>query len=314
MRIPAYHLRTNKIVERYLFVELLHRLDNHLPAKIKEHIYVGLGGPYLEDFNLIHSTFGSRQMISLEIEEWVITRQKINTPHSAVTLTSQSTKDFADAFEAANEPLIVWFDYSEPDWEKQVPECCGLLQKLPPMSVFKVTLSGHRVREKPAEALAKLSQTFGILGPFNEPDVYEKNICNTLYGILHGAIARAIPDSEDLCVRTLASYQYNDRTPILTVALIVGPIREIEALFQLSALETWEFADINWHGPKEINVPNFGIRERLAIDQMLPDANAETILEKLQLQLAKTPEETVKQMANYVEFYRQVPQFLRVTF
>jgi hypothetical protein len=314
MSIPAYHLRTNKIVERYLFVELLHRLDNHLPARIKEHLYVGLGGPYLEDFNLIHATFGSRQMISLEIDEWVITRQKINTPHSAVTLTPQSTTDFAGAFEATNEPLIVWFDYSEPKWEQQVPECCSLLQKLPPMSVFKVTLSGHRVREKPEEALAKLRQTFGTFGPFNEPDVYEKNICNTLYAILHGAIARAIPDSEDLCVRTLASYQYNDRTPILTVALIVGPIKEIEALFQKSALETWEFGDINWRGPREINVPNFGIRERLAIDQMLPDASAESILDKLQLQLAKAPEDSRKLMTNYVEFCKQVPQFVRVTF
>jgi hypothetical protein len=79
-------------------MELLHRLDGHLPVRIEEHTDVGLGGPYLEDFNLIHGTFGNRKIISLEIDDWVVTRQLINRPHSAVKLTKQSTTQFTDTF------------------------------------------------------------------------------------------------------------------------------------------------------------------------------------------------------------------------
>lgn len=307
---PPYHLRTNKMIERQLFVELLHLLDNRLPAKIGEHIYVGLGGPYLEDFNLIHAIFESSRMISLEIDESVITRQRINRPHSAVTLTSQSTTDFSETFEFGEKPLIVWFDYTKPEWEKQISECCKLLQRLPAMSVLKVTLSGGI--EKP-KALAKLSRAFAISGPFSERDVYRDNICGTLYSVLRRAIAISIPDSEELCVRSLASYYYDEGTPILTVTMIVGPLDDIESLLSEPHLASWRFADINWRGPKQINVPNFGIRERLAVDQLLPALSAEEILDHLQLRLALTPAESAKQMENYLEFYRQVPQFARIS-
>jgi hypothetical protein len=63
---PAYHLRTNKAVERLLFIELLRRLDRALSRPIAQYKYVGLGGPYLEDFNLLHATFGNNEMTSLE--------------------------------------------------------------------------------------------------------------------------------------------------------------------------------------------------------------------------------------------------------
>jgi hypothetical protein len=312
MKVPAYHLRMNKMVERLLFVDLLHRLDNILPERIDAHTYVGLGGPYLEDFNLIHGTFGNRKMISLEIDDWVVTRQRINRPHSAVELTSQSTTQFTEKFDLLNDALIVWFDYSRQDWAEQISECCELLQKLSPMSILKVTFSGATRKEPPEETATRLSETFANYGPFEDQDVLPKKICRTLYSILEKSIADAIPDTDVRCVRTLASYIYDDGTPILTVTMIVGQLEAVRDLIQNATIRKWRFADLNWSGPKEIAVPSLGLREKLAVDQLLPDADAKTILQTLELQLANKAKDSTKQMNHYLQFYRQVPQFLRV--
>src|SRR5690349_13178826 len=170
---PAYHLRTNKAVERLLFVELLRKLDRNLSKSVGKYRYVSLGGPYLEDFALIHSTFGNQAMTSLEIREEVRTRQQINQPHSRIELTLDSTTDFVSKYQPARTPLIVWFDYEYADWKQQLVESCSLLQKLPPMSLFKITLpcstrwlAGDDQKDPLSAKAEKLSSVFSDYGPF----------------------------------------------------------------------------------------------------------------------------------------------------
>lgn len=317
---PAYHLRTNKTVERLLFVELLRKLDGRLATPVAKYKYVSLGGPYLEDFALMHGTFGIRSMTSLEVKEHVRSRQRINQPHSRIDLTLDSTAKFVEKYERGRTPLIVWFDYEWPDWRTQISESCDLLRQLPLMSIFKITLSGRTkelMKGKDADPLVavaeRFSEIFEDFGPFSAVDVNSENISNTLYRICRGAIADAIPDSEQRCVRTLASYQYNDGTPIVTMTLIVGPVARIEEVIRRAGLEKWPFSDLNWHGTKEINIPSLSWRERLAVDQLLPDASAVTVLRTLKFQLTEEYRDSLKVMENYVQFYRHVPQFLRVS-
>lgn len=313
MRVPAYHLRLNKMVERLLFVELLHRLDGLLPAKIEQHTYVGLGGPYLEDFNLIHGTFGNEDMISLEIYDWVLTRQELNQPHSAVKLRLQSTAQFIESFTLDEQRYVIWFDYSKQDWDQQIYECCELLRKLPALSLFKVTFSGLARKEKLEETADRLSRMFADYGPFEARDVSANRISYTLYSILRRAIAGAIPDTEEKAVKSLASYRYDDGTPILTVTMTLGPKARIDELVRKARLRSWRFSDINWRGPREIALPSLGLREKLAVDRLLPAADSQTILDKLGLRLAERRRDSLRQLDNYLQFYRQVPQFLRVT-
>ena len=51
-----YRLRPNKAVDRELFLSLLMRLTPKLG--LEKYHYVGLGGPFLEDFRLLHSRIG----------------------------------------------------------------------------------------------------------------------------------------------------------------------------------------------------------------------------------------------------------------
>jgi hypothetical protein len=312
---PPYHLRPNKAVERLLFVELLKRVDRLRTTKIADYSYVGLGGPYLEDFNLIHTVFGNRDMISLEAKKDVLTRQHINQPHSSMKLMEMSTDQFVEEYVQGKKPLLVWFDYSTTDWKSQIKECCDLLGKLPEMSIFKVTLCAKpgKLGSTVDQRLEKLNRTFADFKPFVKNDVYEDNFQKTLYRIFRSAVAEAMPDTPELCVRSLASYRYNDGTPILTITTILGPIERIEKIIREGELDNWPFADINWGGPVEIVVPHLSLRERLALDQLLPDADAQKLMQKLNLWLADDEASSLKAIATYIQFYRHVPQFLRVS-
>src|SRR6266516_3708890 len=209
---PAYHLRTNKGVERLVFLDLLRRLDGRLPKPIESYRYVGLGGPYLEDFGMIHGAFGNRRMLNLELKPHVRSRQLINRPYARINATLDTTERFVDDYETGSVPLIVWFDYEWQDWEQQLSESCDLLKKLPPMSIFKITLTGKtgwlggENSEDPLVVQAeKLSETFGDYGPFTAGQINEDSICRTLYWICRKIIADAVPDAQEKAVRTLAA-------------------------------------------------------------------------------------------------------------
>ena len=60
-----YHLRQNKAVDRAVFIDMLMRIHTYI--SVRDHAYVSLGGPFLEDFRIIHAALGIRRMISLNL-------------------------------------------------------------------------------------------------------------------------------------------------------------------------------------------------------------------------------------------------------
>jgi hypothetical protein len=316
---PAYHLRTNKAVERLLFVELLRKLDTALPKPISRYRYVGLGGPFLEDFKLIQLNFGClKRMTSLEIDENVRCRQRINKPHSQINLTLTSTGNFVEAFRTANDPMLLWFDHSIPEWKTQISECCDLLPRLPPMSIFKVTLIANPIAlgatsdPDPLNVRAeKLSAMFGRGAEFAGNDVTRNAFPMTLFGILRRAFYEAVPDSNERILRPLAAYQYDDGTQVLTVTVMVGPATDVDATIKRGRLSKWPFSNLDWRVPRVIDVPNLSLRERFAVDRLLPGATASRVVKRLKLRLEKSDSDSASVLDRYVQLYRHVPHFLR---
>jgi hypothetical protein len=154
---------------------------------------------------------------------------------------------------------------------------------------------------------------FADYGPFDSSQVNEQSICTTLYGICRRAIAEAVPDTYHRAVRTLAAYEYNDGTPVLTITMIVAPLRDVRVLVRAADLAHWPYAVLNWRRPKNIAVPYLGLRERLAIDKLMPDADARTVVRRLKLRLSDNYWDSVLAISNYMEFYQYVPQFLKVS-
>ena len=73
----------------------------------------GLGGPFLEDFRLVHARLGLKRMACVETEQEVHKRQLFNRPIASIECVHATLEDYLDGhdFEA---PAIIWFDYTEP--------------------------------------------------------------------------------------------------------------------------------------------------------------------------------------------------------
>src|SRR4051794_5607510 len=112
-----YRLRPNKTVDREIFIELLTFIDRYV--QIRDHLYIGFGGPSLEDFKLFHSRFGNTGLLSIEEDETTYKRQMANRPFSCVRLLNTRSGDFIAEYELIlgrqgldpNSNSIIWLDY-----------------------------------------------------------------------------------------------------------------------------------------------------------------------------------------------------------
>src|SRR5271169_5543512 len=63
-KVP-YDVRPSKQAERYIMVELLHKLDSCTKGISKYH-YVGMGSFFFHDFRLFHHLLGIKRLTSIE--------------------------------------------------------------------------------------------------------------------------------------------------------------------------------------------------------------------------------------------------------
>src|SRR5204863_3488285 len=136
-----YRLRPNKAVDRELFLSLLMRLAPRL--HVEKYHYVGLGGPFLEDFRLVHARLGLATMTCVETEEEVHKRQLFNRPVESIRFVHSTLEDYLDKTEFET-PAIIWFDYTEPRGiTTQIERFARTIGTVPIGSVLRVTLNAH---------------------------------------------------------------------------------------------------------------------------------------------------------------------------
>jgi hypothetical protein len=140
-----YHQRQNKAVDRQLFIDILQRVNRKI--SIQKALYVGFGGAYLEDFKLIHAVFGSKRMISLEMDESAWKRQKFNRPLSCINCLNMTSGDFINDLrgrtDGANN-LVIWLDYASANGiGEQIQEFRTILPKLARYDVLKITINAN---------------------------------------------------------------------------------------------------------------------------------------------------------------------------
>ena len=141
----AYHLRIKKAIERQIFIDLLHRINSF--ESIYNYQYISFGGPFLEDFKLMHGHFGIQKMISLEIEEEVLKRQRFNSPLSGDCISLKLTNSgrfIDDELGQLEGKIIFWLDYAIPkDTEDQINEFMQALRIMQNHSIVKITLNAE---------------------------------------------------------------------------------------------------------------------------------------------------------------------------
>lgn len=321
-----YRLRPNKAVDRELFLSLLTRLAPKL--SLEKYHYVGLGGPFLEDFRLVHGRFGIDRMICVESEEEVHKRQLFNRPIHSIKCIHSTLEDYLDEsdFEA---PVIVWFDYTEPKGiTAQIERFARTIGSVPIGSVLRVTLNANPTslgKPDPYELsvevegdtsgdrnikptiqewrLARFKERLGALCPsgLSADGMTFKTYGPSLLRALKLAVEKEALSFRDRRIVWALSTHYSDGQPMATSALVVSSADDstIEEV-----VKGWEFYS-SIDSPLCLDLPALSTLERLTMESN-DDPRAKLGFNLPMSDMGEDP------FAVFKRFYRIYPHFSRV--
>jgi hypothetical protein len=321
-----YRLRPNKAVDRELFLSLLMRLAPQL-ALDKYH-YVGLGGPFLEDFRLIHGRLGIAKMTCIETEEQVHKRQVFNRPIATIDCVHKTLEDYLDETDF-DTPAILWFDYTEPRGiTTQIERFARTIGTVPVGSVLRVSLNANPTslgnpdpKDLSVEFEGEASEDRGVkptiqewrfarfrerLGSLCPSDVTADDMTFKKYGpgllrALKLAVDHEVLSFRDRRIVWALATHYADGQAMVTAALVVAPMDDanIEGL-----VKGWEFYTTT-DAPHRVDLPALSTLERLTMESN-DDAKTRLGFELPTSDMGSDPFEVFK------KFYRIYPHFSRV--
>lgn len=339
-RSIPYHLRQNKAVDRYVFLDLLNKIAKF--SDIESYAYIGFGGHSLEDFKHVHSQFGIEKMISIEQDKEVHSRQLFNRPHNCIDCQRINSSDFIKSFSeikarAEIDKVIIWLDYVQPGMLKeQIDEFRSLVDDLEVLDIIKVTLNAEPSSYAPESKMSEdirdavnrgdidaknnerirllkelLSESFPMM-TINKEMMSYKSFPTALCKVLEMASDLATSDRSDVYLQPLTSFSYADGQQMLTITGILLQKGMMDEFSVKTGIQNWALCNLEWERPICINIPDFTVRERLQIDAMLPIAEAEDIQRSLGFSFGRNEVDSLKMLKNYVLFYRQSPYFSKV--
>lgn len=320
MRIPPYHLRPNKAVDRLTLVDAIKRVGT--AGDLRRYTYYGMGGPYLEDFRLIYELYPEMKMVCIEEKEHIYKRQQFHLPCRSTRLKLQRIdfSSFLAKYEAKDEKSVFWLDYTDLEFN-HFDDFMDLLGKVGANSVIKITLrcnpKDYQDQEpqkqlKKQEDFQKKFETV-LPGAFAAVPIKVQDFGLLVQEMLQIASQKALPGAAQTTFLPLSSFFYNDGTAMFTLTGLVC-LRSDVARFR-KLFKNWQFANLDWGAPTEINVPNLSTKERLHLQRHLP--HGKNAGRKLRLSLGYLLNadiaETEIQLQQYADFHRYFPYFIKAT-
>jgi len=318
MRHPTYHLRPNKAVDRLALIEAIRRLEKL--GNISEYTYYGLGGPYLEDFRLLYEFCPGLKMVSIEKNQETFKRQEFHRPccEDQLTLVNDRLKPFLALYAPSDERSIFWLDYTGMAYG-HFEDFISLLRKVAESSMVKITLRceprdylGDSSKQR-QEKVHRFREMFGAVMPdaSAEPPRLRHDLACLFQNMLQIAAEKALSSSKPHMFQPVSSFHYSDSSGILTLTGVV--CKEEGAHDVQEAFKDWQFANLDWSEPMEIDVPVLTTKERLHLQEHLPcnrDAGR-TLREALGYHIDTDSESTEIKLEHYAQFHRQLPYFMK---
>lgn len=330
-KVP-YHLRVNKYVERQLFLDLLGLIDR--VQRIRESVYVSLGGPYLEDHAAIHWRFGTLDLVSVEGDYTTYERQLFNRPMELISCIRCTTGDLIAGFDRFAEDFqdqrfVIWLDYaSARQRQTQLRELQALVAQLLPGDIVKVTLNAElatlfpqdvdQEEEKQRLALDKLRRKLAeyfVTDPVDHKRMTPAGVASILVESIQKSVLDGLAGSQHLRAQPLAFFRYSDgEHQMLTVSLIILSEQQSSNFLETTGLLDWEWLCSNWNAEvHELSVPILSIQERLHVDRLLVKYANEEVHAKLTFSFDANRERSMQILNNYVKHYRRCPTFVQIS-
>lgn len=307
-----YRLRPNKAVDRELFLSLLMRLAPKLA--LEKYHYVGLGGPFLEDFRLIHGRIGIAKMTCIETEEQVHKRQLFNRPIASIECVHKTLEDYLDETNL-DSPAIIWFDYTEPKGiTSQIERFARTIGTVPIGSVLRITLNANpsslsRPNGNLSEAelmewrLQAFQRRLGALFPNGliAEGMKQENFGKSLLRALKLAVEKEVLSFRDRRIVWALATHYADGQAMVTATLVVSQ-KDDKTIEE--AVKAWEFYATT-DAPHRVDLPALSTLERLTMESN-DDPQAKMGFELPTSNMGENPFDVFK------KFYRIYPHFSRV--
>lgn len=318
MKHPAYHLRSNKAVDRLTMVDALKRLAEI--EELREYTYYGFGGPYLEDFRLFYEFYPEIRMVSIEIDTDTFKRQKFHAPCNTdqLRLKKIDFKSFLAQYDARDKKSIFWLDYTGLTYGN-FEDFMVLLEKVSENSVVKITLrceptdfidsnsdAEHKKRE---EFRAMFDEVLPHSSSTPPPTLAE--FANLLQEMLQIAAERALPGTGDMMFLPLASFFYKDGVGMFTLTGLVCSRAQRQTI--RNVFRDWSLSNLQWRKPRLIDVPNLSTKERLHLQRQLPCESKAglTLLRGLGYLIDEDRRKSIAKLQQYADFHRYFPYFMK---
>ena len=318
MTDPAYHLRPNKAVDRLALMEAIRRLERLDGNNLKRYTYYGLGGPYLEDFRLMHESWPDVRMVSIEESAEKLKRQRFHRPFRSLRLVIGDMSSFITRCDLGNKKSIFWLDYTRLE-RSCFTDFQSVLTAVAYGSMIKVTLhsdpdyfraTGKSDLNNHGKKLLNDCRRFMYPNCVDLPDLVEDfaSMLQEMIKIAAQEVLPPVPNGRTFV--PVSSFYYSDGTPMFTLTGVVcrGDERgELERAF-----DGWELANMEWQPPMRIKVPPLSTKERLHLQPLLPATRPEiTLLRRLGYLIDDDLEETKEALKQYATFDRYEPYFLK---
>ena len=308
MTQPAYRLRPNKAVERFLFVEAVQRMAQL--KDLSECTYYGFGGAFLEDFRMLNDFFAELGLVSIEEKGEVVKRQQFHLPRRDIRLRHMAFRSFLRSYTSGGEKSIFWLDYTKLLWS-EIDDFMSVLQKVEPWSMVKITVRAQpRDFKSPGKLRGRFARILpaGVADPPGSPSAF----ASVILQMLRIATQRAVANYPDRVFQPVSSFFYNDATPMVTLTGMVCPPGDVGEI--VGTFGTWDFANLTWAPPTRISVPALSTKERLKLQSVLPCDDSASKL--LQLALGYmlgdggTRDTTQQQLQQYAVFQKYFPYYM----
>ncbi len=323
MATPAYHLRTNKAVDRFLFIDFLRHYIPH--DRVDDFRYFSFGGPYLEDFSMIHAAFPRMEMCSIEYDEETYKRQQFHLNNSKCILHLGDVETYLDRMPLDKKPVF-WLDFTglKPSHFNTFGKLIGLL---PEGSVVRLTIEanpqnhvnpigpdGERKPKGETDKEAIFKKKYGdLLSVSGEDfDLDPLIFCKTLQKMIAVAAQKVLrQDGGGLVLQPICSFYYKDGIGMMTHTSIVTSPESSAGL--RDSLSTWPYMRPTWDADVQlIEMPALSAKERLRLQPILPcNDGPDRLVAELGYKIEG--DRSAALMEQYAKFYREYPSFIKVS-
>jgi hypothetical protein len=325
MATPGYHLRTNKAASRQIFVKALRRLETCLGLDLSTYVYCGLGGPFLEDFRLMHREWYGMGMVSFESDPEVYKRQVF---HQFATNLKLEPATFDANKLPEGSKWVVWLDYTNFRIE-ELDLVADTLGKVGVGDIVKVTVPlfglptankflGEMVpREESSKAkeqqlLDDFRTKFGSCLPsdFTRADLTRENFPRLVARMLRLAIERGLGLGSTRVFCPIYASTYKDSTLMLNVAGVVLEKNAVTVTQVEASFRDWPLGFSSWDTGSilDISLPDLTAKERMELEKHLPQNGITGTA------LAGVLGYEVENLDGYAQLHHFSPLFVRIQF